>query len=271
MKMQSLFPVAAMSLAAASFFIAGSNGGAAQFTRDFGLERCNVLLPTGENDFFSLQPGTFLRLEGDDDDEFVRVDIRVTREMKPIAYRIKGQWKLALTRVVEEKEWIDGELVEVSKNYFARCPDTNNIFYFGEDVDFYNEDGRVVGHDGSWLAGENGAQPGLIMPGLVLAGSRYYQEYAPDVALDRAEHIKTTVEIHTPAGTFTHCLRVVETTPLEPGEESVKVYAPGVGIVQDNSILLVKFEKGDKFQPSKDAAHIKGVQGMLQILGFRVD
>ena len=40
------------------------------------------------------------------------------------------------------------------------------------------EDGRIVSHEGAWRAGVDGAQPGLIMPGTFLLGSRYFQEIA---------------------------------------------------------------------------------------------
>jgi hypothetical protein len=67
------------------------------------------------------------------------------------------------TRVIEERELAKGKLVEVSRNYFAIHKPTRNALYFGEEVDMY-EDGKVVGHGGSWLAGVDGAKAGLIMP-----------------------------------------------------------------------------------------------------------
>jgi hypothetical protein len=118
--------------------------------------------------------------------------------------------------------------------------ETGSVYYFGEDVDIY-EDGEVVSHDGAWLAGVDGAEPGIIMPGTVLLGSRYYQEIAPDVALDRAEHIAMDVTAEVEAGTFEDCLEVWETTPLDPDELSVKVYAPGVGLVIDDVTELVEY------------------------------
>jgi hypothetical protein len=42
-----------------------------------------------------------------------------------------------MTRVVEERESVDGELAEVSRNGCARCIETGDIYYFGEEVDFY--------------------------------------------------------------------------------------------------------------------------------------
>ena len=69
-----------------------------------------------------------------------------------------------VTRVVEEKEWKKGKLYEIARNYFAICEQTKDVFYFGEDVNFYEND-KVVKTDGSWMAGKNGAKAGLMMPG----------------------------------------------------------------------------------------------------------
>jgi len=131
-------------------------------------------------------------------------------------------------------------LVEISWNYFAICKKCKAIYYFGEDVDDY-EDGEVVGHSGAWLAGENGNRAGLIMPGCPLIGSRYFQEVAPGIAQDRAEHLDNTAEVETPAGTFLNSLVVAETSPLDPGELSLKAYARGIGLIHDDVIRLVDY------------------------------
>jgi hypothetical protein len=78
------------------------------------------------------------------------------------------------------------------------------------------------------------------MPGTFLLGSRYFQEQAPGIALDRAEHVEMGLTVETEAGTFKRCVRVIETTPLEPGAESEKIYCPGVGLVLDNEVQLVR-------------------------------
>ncbi len=202
-----------------------------EFTDTFRLEDCR-LRSWGRNEYFPLRPGYELLLEGEEDGETVTVLITVMPGIK----HVDG----ARCRVIREMEWADGELVEISCNYFAICWRCGTVFYLGEDVDIY-EDGEVVSHEGAWLAGESGATPGVIMPGFPLVGSRYYQELAPGVALDRAEHTSVTATVETPAGTFENCLTVVETTPLEPGEESEKAYAPGIGLVRDDELLLVEY------------------------------
>jgi hypothetical protein len=211
-----------------------------EFTRDFRLGDCRFAT-TGSNPFFHLVPGYELRLEGDDDGEHVVLIIRVLNRKKPIDLTIDGEPRKIWTRVVEERESKDGELVEVSRNYFARCVGTGDVYYFGEDVDFY-EGGEPTGdHSGAWLAGQGGAMPGIIMPATFLLGSRYYQEVAPGVAEDRAEHVAMGLDIDTEAGDFSGCAEVLETTPLEPGAESEKTYCPGVGIVQDGDVELVDY------------------------------
>jgi len=211
------------------------------FTTDFRLEQCDFS-DVGRNAYFSIEPGDQLFLTGEEGKETVEVQITVLNDTREIAFETERDVQLDVTaRVVEEREWKDGELVEVSRNFFARCEQTGEMYYFGEDVDIY-EGGEIVSHEGAWLAGEEGAQPGLIMPATYLLGSRYFQEIAPDVALDRAEHTASGLEITVQAGTFTDCVEVTETTPLEPGAKSVKVYCPGVGLTVDDAVELAEFE-----------------------------
>lgn len=215
-----------------------------EFTQDFSLERC-TFSNRGGNTFFNLDPGTFSVLEGEDDGELVLLRITALNATRPVVFRTAGGRLLRVeTRVIEEREWTDGELVEVSRNYFARCRETGDVLYFGEDVDIY-ENGVVVSHAGAWLAGAQGALPGLIMPGTFLLGSRYFQEVAPGVALDRAEHAAMNLELDVPFGALESCVEIVETTPLEPRSQSIKIYCPGVGLTVDSGVELAEHVAGD--------------------------
>ncbi|HSK79462.1 MAG TPA: hypothetical protein VLQ45_23615 [Thermoanaerobaculia bacterium] len=210
---------------------------AQEFTTDFDVERCTFVSHGRQNPYFSLQPGDQVTLEGEDDGEEIEVQITVKRGTRKITFTTpEGTRKTVRARVVEEKEWKDGELAEISRNWFARCIETNDVFYFGESVDFY-EDGRIVGHEGSWQAGVDGAQPGIIIPARFLLGARYFQEIAPE-AMDRAENVEMGLTVTAAGETFEDCVKVRETSPLEPDDESVKVYCPGVGMVQDGEIEL---------------------------------
>lgn len=201
------------------------------YTDTFRMDRCR-LAARGWNEYFPLVPGYSLLLEGEDEGESVRALITVLRRTMVV----DG----VRCRVVREMEWVDGELVEISWNYFAICRNYKDIFYFGEHVDIY-EDGEVVSHEGEWLSGLDGAEFGLMMPGYPLVGSRYYQEIAPGVAMDRGENMSVTTTVVTPAGTFENCLIVKDTSPLDPEAEDIKAYAPGIGLVQDETLRLVAY------------------------------
>jgi hypothetical protein len=201
------------------------------FTEDFMLEEC-TFSHTGVNPFFNLVPGFQLVLEGEDEKEEVRVEITVLDETE----MVDG----VETRVVEEVETKDGELAEISRNFFVICEETKSVLYFGEDVDIY-EDGVIVSNDGAWRAGEDGAEPGIIMPGTILLGSRYFQEIAPGIAMDRAEHVRMNVTVETPKDIFAGCIEVKETTPIEPNAKDIKIYAPGIGLVVDGPIELTDY------------------------------
>jgi hypothetical protein len=200
------------------------------WTQSFNLEECNFS-STGINRYFILKPGYRLTLQGMEDEGSIRLDITVLDQTRMI-----GKVE---TRVVEEKETANDELVEISRNFYAVCTQTNSVFYFGEETDIY-KDGKIVDHSGSWRADSAGAKAGLMIPGMVLLGARYYQEVAPGLAMDRAEIVSMTDTLVTPAGTFENCLRTEETTPLEPKAKEYKYYAPGVGLIKDGDLLLTK-------------------------------
>jgi hypothetical protein len=209
-----------------------------EFTTDFRLQDCKFKT-RGSNPFFRLKPGFQLVLEGEDEGEELLLEITVLDQTEVIDLSAQGLGRVK-TRVVEEREWVDGELEEVSRNFFARCKQTNDIYYFGEEVD---------PPEGSWRAGENGAKPGLIMPGTFLLGSKYFQEQAPDDAIDRGENTAMGLDISVEAGDFTGCVEVVDTNPAEEvcdvEEGDVKIYCPGIGLVIDEEAELTGYGQVD--------------------------
>jgi hypothetical protein len=199
-----------------------------KWTKLFHVEHC-TFSSTGRNRFFSLQPGYKLVLESKKE----KVTITVTNKTRKI-----GDIE---TRVIEEYEEEDGELKEISRNFFAICKEHGDVFYFGEEVDDY-EDGKIVKHSGAWRADERNSMAGIVMPGTILLGARHYQEIAPN-AMDRAEIIADDITLTTPAGTFKNCIKVEETSGLDPKDICYKIYAPGVGLIQDADTVLTEFKK----------------------------
>lgn len=191
------------------------------------------LASEGENPYFILKPGYRLTLEGKEGSKSVQLVITVL----PETANIGG----VETRVLEERETAGGVLAEVSRNYFAIHPRTKDVYYLGEDVDIY-KNGKVDSHEGAWRHGSSNARFGLMMPGTPTLGLRHYQELAPKVAMDRVEIVSLTERSTTPAGVFENCLKMRETTPLELFVRDTKVYARGIGIVEDGPLKLVSHE-----------------------------
>ena len=216
-----------------------------KFTIDFRLEYCKFKA-TGVNPYLILKPGYQLILESDEE-KAVETVLQDTKWIDLDGRKIK-------TRVVEERAWEENEesgelvLVEISRNWFAICKKTNDVYYFGEDSRDCSlerggfdpndetkcllpeppdlEDGLLAAEEdvedlepdtsGSWEAGVNGAQPGIIMPGTFLLGAKYFQEIAKeDEAVDRGQNVKMGLTVVTEAGTFEDCVKVIDTNPAE--------------------------------------------------------
>ncbi len=228
-------PVAAL-VAALSPFAVDADG----FTRQFPLSACEFK-STGGNDFLRLKPGRQLYLSNvrcvgaGECDELEELWITMLPETRTIRFNHGGKSITVRARVMEEYETADGEVEEISRNYVADCNPMHDVYYFGEDV----EDGDGNPLPDAWLAGRDGARPGILMPDRAfLLGSRYYQEIAPN-AKDRGEHTSMGFEVEVPAGVFRNCVEVTETSPLEPGHESLKTYCPNVGMVRDDDLELI--------------------------------
>jgi hypothetical protein len=216
---------------------ANQNAGDQGWRDTFQVDKAN-LSDAGRNPYFILEPGYRLTLTHGKDTLIVNVldETKVVDGVK--------------TRIVGERETERGELAETSRNYFAIDTTTRDVYYFGEDVDTY-KGGKVSGHEGSWLAGVNGARFGLMMPGKPVVGDKYYQEIAPNVAMDRAEIISVNEEVKGPLGPVRkNCLHTRETSAIEKGSED-KWYAPDVGLLKDGEFFLSLVQITRYFRLSK--------------------
>jgi hypothetical protein len=194
--------------------------------------------PDVSNQYFPLPVGRRMTLRGvDPDGTRIRVEMQVLDGVEQVAG--------VPARVVEARELEDGELVELVHDFYAQAPD-GTVCYFGEDVDEI-EDGQVVGHAGTWRAGQGGAEPGIIMPAAarLRPGSQFAQERAPGVAEDQSAVVAVGVDVSVPAGDFSDAAFLLDWNPLE-GETIVngehKVYAPGVGLIIDDTVELESFQ-----------------------------
>ena len=185
-----------------------------------------------DNEFFPLKPGTTFIYEGSSEGVSTRNIVEVTRRTK----RILG----VETTVVRDRAYEDGVLVEDTFDWFAQDED-GNVWYFGEDTQELDENGNVISTEGSWEAGVDGAEAGIIMLADPKKGDRYHQEFARDVAEDVAQVVSLDETACVQYGCFGGLLVTKETTRLEPGIAEHKHYAVGVGFV-----LGVMIKGGDE-------------------------
>jgi hypothetical protein len=183
---------------------------------------------TVDNEFFPLSPGATRVYEGEetDEDTGATVEIRVEETVLDGGDTIAGVGVTA----VEVTEYEDGELVEVTLDYYAQHED-GTVYYMGERVDNY-EEGQIVSHEGQWLAGEDGNQAGVFMPADPQAGDEFEQERAPRIAEDESKVVAVDQDVTTPAGEFSGCIKTEDYDPLGDVTE-FKFYCPGVGLVRE--------------------------------------
>ena len=139
--------------------------------------------------------------------------------------------------VVRDRVFEDGELIEDTLDWYAQDV-AGNVWYLGEDTAEY-ENGVIVSRAGSWEAGVDGAQPGIIMLGDPRVGDTYRQEFyageAEDIAAITAQSGSIAVEAGSWSGNDVFVTE--EWTPLEPEVRERKTYAFGVGVVEARTIL----------------------------------
>jgi hypothetical protein len=109
------------------------------------------------------------------------------------------------------------------------------VWYFGEDTAEY-DGGKVVSRAGSWEAGVDGAQPGIVMLADPRVGDTYRQEFYRGEAEDQGKVLRIGGSVTVPYGSFEDVLATEDWTPLEPKVRETKVYAPGVGVVLERVI-----------------------------------
>jgi len=172
------------------------------------------------NPYLPFPVGTVFRSESTTSDgvELIVVEVPdTTREIAGVT-----------ARVVRDRVYLDGELVEDTFDWYAQ-DEAGNVWYLGEDTKEY-ENGHVVSTEGSWEAGVDGAMAGIAFPAQPAVGQAYYQEFYEGEAEDRARVLSVSENVSVPAGTFSGCVKTEDTTPLEPKVLEQKFYCRGVGV-----------------------------------------
>ena len=181
-----------------------------------------------QNRYFPLTPGLLTHLRGTDGDEHFLEKVRVTHRTKLIA----GVSAVVVRDVVRRP---DGTVAEATDDWYAN-DDLGNVWYLGEDTATYDEHGQLEDRAGSWQAGVDGAEPGVIMPAEARPSTANRMEFSKGVAEDQAWVVQHLGRVTTRGGRFTDIVRTLEWSRLEPRVISQKFYAAGLGIVEERDL-----------------------------------
>jgi hypothetical protein len=178
-----------------------------------------------DNPWWPMRPGSrWTYRETDPEGPTLRGVVTVTSNTKRVADGVA-------TRVVRDVARQGRTPVEVTNDYYAqdRC---GNIWYFGEATTEYRN-GKPHSTEGSFEAGVDGAEPGVILPARPRAGLGYRQEYYAGHAEDRGQVFSLGEQVETPYGHFGRgrVLMTRDLNPLEPDNLEYKFYVRGVGQV----------------------------------------
>src|SRR5512132_1605447 len=175
-----------------------------------------------DNPYMPFMPGTRTVFEGVSDGERERNVVLVTDRTKVILG--------VTTTVVHDTVFsANGDLAEDTFDWYAQDR-FGNVWYFGEDTAEYTN-GQVSSTTGSWEAGVDGAQPGVVMLAQPTVGESYHQEFLKGEAEDVGTVVAIDGRVSVPYGSFDQVLVTEDTTPLEPQILEHKFYAPGIGVV----------------------------------------
>jgi hypothetical protein len=195
-----------------------------------------------DNPYWPMKVGSrWVYRETDAEGAVTRVEVTVTDQTKMIL----GIESVVVHDIVTE----DGEVKEDTLDWYAQDAD-GNIWYLGEDTKEY-ENGKVSSTKGSWQAGVDGAEAGIIVPAHPKPGLSYREEYYKGEAEDAADVLSLNARAKMPFGTFDHVLQTRNVTPLDPDLVEEKFYARGVGMVLAITVsggsdreVLVRYREG---------------------------
>lgn len=179
-----------------------------------------------DNPYFPLPVGRTLVYRGVKDGQTQRDVVRVTAGTR----MIDGVLTTAVSDIARHHHTV----LERTTDYYAQDK-LGNVWYLGEHtVSFGRHGGRDT--SGSWIAGVDGAIPGLIMEADPRIPDAYRQEFLAGEAEDTAWVVKRGGSVRVPYGTIHHKLSTLEATRVEPGAYDLKVYGPGLGIVVERAL-----------------------------------
>jgi hypothetical protein len=181
---------------------------------------------TVDNPWFPLKPGTTFVYEGVKDGKPSRDVYTVTSWVKTIIG--------VPCVVVHDTLYLAGKVGEETFDYYAQDAQ-GNVWYFGEDTEELDANGKVTSTEGTWHSGVDGAAPGVYITADPIVGRAFRQEYYKGQAEDQFRATDTSASITVPFGSFDDALMTEEWTTLEPDVLDHKFYVKGIGEVAELS------------------------------------
>jgi hypothetical protein len=195
---------------------------------------------TIDNPWLPLTPGTRWVYDSTSEEGNQRIVVTVMDDKRSV----NGVDATVVRDVVSGE---NGEVLEDTYDWYAQDLE-GNVWYLGEDTKSYDE--GTVSTEGSWEAGVDGAEAGIVMLADPQPGDEYRQEYYAGVAEDEGRVLRLDASVRVPYGAYTGVLQTEDLNPLEPDVVENKWYARGVGVVQerdvaggDEHVVLVKVER----------------------------
>jgi hypothetical protein len=205
---------------------ASSSGSGGQASLPQGSEHVRLdpaeFTPEIDHLYWPMKPGSRWVYDEVEDGERLRVEVTVTDRTKVI-----DGIEARVVRDVVSKP--NGQPVEVTDDWYAQDSE-GSIWYLGEKTAEYKH-GKPVNTSGSFQAGVDGAEAGVILPADPEPGMSYREEYYAGEAEDAATVLSTSEQAEVPAGHYTDMLMTSNVNPLEPKVQEYKFYAEGVGPV----------------------------------------
>jgi hypothetical protein len=176
-----------------------------------------------DNPYWPMRPGSHWVYREVENGETQRVDVTVTNQTKTL----EG----IEARVVHDRVSRNGETLEDTYDWYAQ-DSAGNLWYLGEDTAEY-ENGKLKTKEGTWAAGVDGAEPGVVVPAHPKQGMTYREEYYAGHAEDGAEVLGVNSQVQVPFGRFQNAMLTRNFSTIEPTVEEMKLYAKGVGPVME--------------------------------------
>jgi hypothetical protein len=195
-----------------------------------------------DNPWFPLLPGTVLVYHGQKDGKPARDVLTVTHSHRMV---------LGInTTVINDRLYENGQLAERTTDWYAQDK-SGNVWYLGESTATLDVHGKILSTKGTWLAGVNGADAGIYIPGNPKPGEAARQEYYKGQAEDQFKVLSLAAAVTSPAVSSRSALETQETTRLEPGTVDHKFYVRGIGTVLEVTVkggserlVLSSFKRG---------------------------